>query len=152
MKFEKKIIALRECCDLSQQDVASKLEISLSEYKNYELGQDMPIYILKKLIELYDISANGLLDLPAIPRRHLKLDSVKAAIMELAKSKGITAQELKADYQKIIDNGFKTNNPKELLAWLCIPCEGEKPTVEEYFLFLAQNACEDKLGEGVLSF
>lgn len=66
----KRIRDLREDNDMTQKQVASKLNCSQQVYSNYELGQrDIPTDILIKLSKLYQVSSDyilGISDNPAI--------------------------------------------------------------------------------------
>ena len=60
----RRIRDLREDNDLSQKQVASKLNCSQQVYSNYELGQrDIPTDILIKLSKLYNVSADYILEI-----------------------------------------------------------------------------------------
>ena len=63
---------LREDHDLTQKDIAKKLNCSQQVYSNYELGQrDIPTDILIKLSTLYNVSVDyilGISDNPIIQK------------------------------------------------------------------------------------
>ena len=60
----RRIRDLREDNDLTQKQVASKLNCSQQFYSNYELGQrDIPTDILIKLSKLYNVSADYILEI-----------------------------------------------------------------------------------------
>ena len=60
----RRIRDLREDHDLTQKQVASKLNCSQQVYSNYELGQrDIPTDILIKLSKLYNVSVDYILGL-----------------------------------------------------------------------------------------
>ena len=68
----KRIRDLREDNDLTQKEVAKKLNCSQQVYSNYELGQrDIPTDILIKLSSLYNVSTDYILGISDIPERHL---------------------------------------------------------------------------------
>ena len=60
---------LREDHDLTQKQVAAKLNCSQQVYSNYELGQrDIPTDILIKLSSLYDVSIDYILEISNNPQ------------------------------------------------------------------------------------
>ena len=64
----RRIRDLREDSDLTQKQVASKLNCSQQVYSNYELGQrDIPTDILIKLTEIYNVSADYILGISNNP-------------------------------------------------------------------------------------
>lgn len=53
---------LREDMDLTQEDIANKLRIHLTQYRRWEVGEtEIPTHIIKKLCEFYNISADYML-------------------------------------------------------------------------------------------
>ena len=65
----KRIRDLREDNDLTQKQVAAKLNCSQQVYSNYELGQrDIPTDILIKLSKLYKVSTDYILELSDNPK------------------------------------------------------------------------------------
>ena len=63
----RRIRDLREDNDLTQKQVAAKLNCSQQVYSNYELGQrDIPTDILIKLSKLYNVSADYILEISNI--------------------------------------------------------------------------------------
>ena len=72
MAYYKRLRDLREDNDLTQKEVAKKLNCSQQVYSNYELGQrDIPTDILIKLSSLYNVSTDYILGISDIPGRHL---------------------------------------------------------------------------------
>lgn len=64
----KRIRDLREDRDLTQKDIAEKLNCSQQVYSNYELGQrDVPTDILVKLSKLYNTSVDYMLEITDNP-------------------------------------------------------------------------------------
>ncbi len=64
MKYIKKIRDLREDNDLTQAQVAKLLGTSQTMYARYERGaNELPIHHLVKLCEIYDVSADYILDI-----------------------------------------------------------------------------------------
>lgn len=60
---------LREDHDLTQREVAEKLNCSQQVYSNYELGQrDIPTDILIKLSSIYNVSADYILEISDNPK------------------------------------------------------------------------------------
>lgn len=65
----RRIRDLREDHDLTQKQVAGKLNCSQQVYSNYELGQrDIPTDILIKLSNLYDVSIDYILGISNNPK------------------------------------------------------------------------------------
>ena len=53
---------LREDSDLTQNDVAKKLKLHLTQYRRYEAGEtEIPSHIIKELAYFYNVSADYLL-------------------------------------------------------------------------------------------
>ena len=66
----KRIRDLREDRDITQKEIAKKLNCSQQVYSNYELGQrDVPTDILIKLSNFYNVSADYILGLSDSPKR-----------------------------------------------------------------------------------
>ena len=66
----KRIRDLREDHDLTQKQIAQKLNCSQQVYSNYELGQrDIPTDILIKLSNLYNVSVDYILGITDKPKR-----------------------------------------------------------------------------------
>ncbi len=72
MRLYRRIRDLREDHDLTQKQVAKKLNCSQQVYSNYELGQrDIPTDLLIKLSKMYNVSTDyilGITDNPTINR------------------------------------------------------------------------------------
>ena len=53
---------LREDNDLTQSDIADKLNMYTTQYRRYELGEtEVPAYVIKELCKIYNVSADYLL-------------------------------------------------------------------------------------------
>lgn len=53
---------LREDRDLTQEEVAKKLNLYLTQYRRYETGEtEVPTHIIKELAYFYNVSADYLL-------------------------------------------------------------------------------------------
>lgn len=64
----RRIRELREDHDLTQKQLAAKLNCSQQVYSNYELGQrDIPTDILIKLSAIYKVSADYILEISNDP-------------------------------------------------------------------------------------
>ncbi len=64
----RRIRELREDNDLTQKQVANRLNCSQQVYSNYELGQrDIPTNILIKLSEIYNVSEDYILEISNNP-------------------------------------------------------------------------------------
>ena len=67
----KRIRDLREDHDLTQKQIAQKLNCSQQVYSNYELGQrDIPTDILIKLSNFYNVSVDYILGITDKPKRY----------------------------------------------------------------------------------
>lgn len=67
----RRIRDLREDHDLTQKQVAAKLNCSQQVYSNYELGQrDIPTDILIKLSYLYNVSTDYILGISNNPKKN----------------------------------------------------------------------------------
>ncbi len=65
----RRIRDLREDHDMTQKEIAAKLNCSQQVYSNYELGQrDIPTDILIKLSKLYGVSVDYILGISDVPR------------------------------------------------------------------------------------
>lgn len=65
----RRIRDLREDNDLTQKEMANKLNCSQQVYSNYELGQrDIPTDILIKLSRLYKVSVDYILGISDNPK------------------------------------------------------------------------------------
>ena len=65
----RRIRDLREDRDMTQKEIAAKLNCSQQVYSNYELGQrDIPTDILIKLSKLYGVSVDYILGISDYPR------------------------------------------------------------------------------------
>lgn len=65
----RRIRDLREDRDMTQKEIAAKLNCSQQVYSNYELGQrDIPTDILIKLSKLYGVSVDYILGISDVPR------------------------------------------------------------------------------------
>ena len=66
----KRIRDLREDRDMTQKEMAAKLNCSQQVYSNYELGQrDIPTDILIKLSYIYNVSTDYILGISDIPEK-----------------------------------------------------------------------------------
>ena len=64
----RRIRDLREDHDLTQKEIAQKLNCSQQVYSNYELGQrDIPTDILIKLSQMYNVSVDYILGISNNP-------------------------------------------------------------------------------------
>ena len=70
MKYIKRIRDLREDNDKTQQEIADILGTSQTMYARYERGaNELPIYHLIKLCQLYNVSADYILGLSDVPKK-----------------------------------------------------------------------------------
>ena len=61
---------LREDNDLTQENIAKKLDLHLTQYRRYETGgSEIPTHIIKELARFYNVSSDyliGLTDNPTV--------------------------------------------------------------------------------------
>lgn len=68
MEFTKRMRDLREDKDLKQADVANVLNITRQQYQLYESGKrQLPIDLLMKLCEFYNVSSDYILGIKDTP-------------------------------------------------------------------------------------
>lgn len=59
---------LREDNDLTQEKLAQKLDLHLTQYRRYETGEsEIPTHIIKELAHLYGVSSDYLIGLKDEP-------------------------------------------------------------------------------------
>ena len=59
---------LREDNDLTQENIAKKLDLHLTQYRRYETGEsEIPTHIIKELARFYNVSSDYLLGLTDNP-------------------------------------------------------------------------------------
>ena len=65
MEYPQRIKELREEAGFTQSEIADALNTSTQYYQKYEKGKHpLPIHHLKKLCEIYNVSADYILGLP----------------------------------------------------------------------------------------
>lgn len=71
----------------------------------------------------------------------MSLDKARRAIELTARREGITAEQVRQEIQEAIDRAFD-NPPNALAAYRIrqIPCKGERPTPEEFIVYVAEQA------------
>lgn len=58
---------LREDHDLTQEDVARKLNLYITQYRRYEKGEtEIPVHILKELAKIYNTTIDYLTEIQII--------------------------------------------------------------------------------------
>ena len=61
---------LREDNDLTQENIAKKLDLHITQYRRYETGEsEIPTHIIKELARFYNVSSDyqiGLTDNPTV--------------------------------------------------------------------------------------
>ena len=62
---------------------------------------------------------------------------IKSNLEKIAKSEGITTDEVRQEIALAISYALKSDDPKVQNFWRNIPCEGDSPTVDEVIDFLA---------------
>ena len=62
---------------------------------------------------------------------------------KIAKSEGITTDEVRDEIALAISYALKSDDPKVHDFWKNIPCEGDAPTVDEVINFLASQLANE---------
>ena len=100
MNLQKKLLDLREERELTQQQLADKLQIDIKTYNRYEKGlHEIKLSILIKLAEFYNISIDYLVGLIEEP----KPISTKNEIIKPKEKKLLKAYSDNPKLQKAID-------------------------------------------------
>lgn len=59
---------LREDNDLTQENIAKKLDLHLTQYRRYETGEsEIPTHVIKELAQFYNVSSDYLIGLKDKP-------------------------------------------------------------------------------------
>lgn len=59
---------LREDNDLTQENIAKKLDLHLTQYRRYETGEsEIPTHVIKELAKFYNVSSDYLIGLKDKP-------------------------------------------------------------------------------------
>lgn len=61
------------------------------------------------------------------------------AFKKIAKSEGISVNEVKQEIQKAIDDAIQSDDPAVQAYWKKMKYKGEKPTPEEVVLYIARQ-------------
>lgn len=61
------------------------------------------------------------------------------AFEKIAKSEGISVNEVKQEIQKAIDDAIQSDDPAVQAYWKKMKYKGEKPTQEEVVLYIARQ-------------
>lgn len=71
----------------------------------------------------------------------MSLDKARRAIELTARREGITAEQVRREIQEAIEQAFD-NPPNDLAAYKIrqIPCKGERPTPEEFIVYVTKQA------------
>lgn len=63
-----KVRDLREDCDFTQEYIAKKLDLHLTQYRRYETGEsEIPTHIIKQLAYFYNVSADYIIGITDTP-------------------------------------------------------------------------------------
>lgn len=62
---------------------------------------------------------------------------IKNSFEKIAKSEGITTDEVRNEIAVAISYALKSDDPKVQNFWKKIPCEGDTPTVDEVINYIA---------------
>ena len=69
---------------------------------------------------------------------------IKNNLEKIAKSEGITTDEVRQEIALAISYALKSNDPKVHNFWKDIPCEGDAPTVDEIIDYIATQLIKER--------
>ena len=69
---------------------------------------------------------------------------IKNNLEKIAKSEGITTDEVRQEIAFAISYALKSDNPKVQNFWKDIPCEGDTPTVDEVIDYIATQLIKER--------
>ncbi len=69
----------------------------------------------------------------------LELYRAKRIIREMAKTNGVSEDEIRAEMNKAIEAGMSNPTPTAQAAWKASPFYGSKPSPEEFMLWCASQ-------------
>ena len=61
----------------------------------------------------------------------------------LARERGITVEEMRANISTRIEKGWNDPNPEKRVQWRSIPCKGELPTPDEWLRYAVERIKAD---------
>ncbi|MCL2343442.1 MAG: hypothetical protein FWC62_06055 [Firmicutes bacterium] len=70
----------------------------------------------------------------------MNTSEAKKAIKNLARQKGVSVWEVRAEIELAIELGMKSSDPAARAYWVKIPKRGERPTPEEAIAYMAEQA------------
>ena len=69
----------------------------------------------------------------------LEMFRAKKIIREMAKTNGVSEEEIRAEMNKAIEAGMSASTPTAQAAWKASPFYGSKPSPEEFILWCASQ-------------
>lgn len=69
---------------------------------------------------------------------------IKNNLEKIAKSEGITTDEVRQEIALAISYALKSDDPKVQNFWKDIPCEGDTPTVDEVIDYIATQLIKER--------
>jgi len=73
--------------------------------------------------------------------KKMKDTEVAQVFEQIAKQEGITADQVRQEIQKLIDDAIKNLNPAVQERWKRIPSKGDTPTPEEIIRYIVNQLC-----------
>ena len=75
----------------------------------------------------------------------MKDQRVEAVLQKVARSNGVSVDHVRREIQYAMEEGMASPDPLVQAEWALIPRKGEKPTVDEFIIYLANKYEESKL-------
>jgi hypothetical protein len=72
------------------------------------------------------------------------MNSAHENMEKIAKSEGITTDEVRQEIALAISYALKSDDPKVQNFWKVIPCEGDAPTVDEMIDYIATQLIKER--------
>jgi transcriptional regulator with XRE-family HTH domain len=86
---------LREERDLKQKEIATKLNIGITTYNNYEKGVREPDFeVLKKFAKFFNVTTDYLLEITNNPNENINIKSNHDAVINESTGNKISAEKI----------------------------------------------------------
>lgn len=69
----------------------------------------------------------------------MKDPKVEAVLQRIANSHGVSVHHVRKEIQYAMDQAMASPDPAIQARWALIPCRGEKPTIDEFIIYLARK-------------
>lgn len=69
----------------------------------------------------------------------MKDKKVEAILRQIAKSNGVTVAHVRKEIQSAMDEAMANPDPIAQAKWSAIPRKGNKPTVDEFIIYMASK-------------